>query len=254
MGPDMGNETRLPASIISHELANSRSQRKSLWPSFYEIEGRRTIAAGTDMPTNVEVPRTARVVSIDLDLAVAFYETFLPSGQDAKLIARVNESDFYPAFNVISDSLHRNAIMALCRIWDTQSDSANLNSLAKMFRNNQVLTDLARAGHVVDPKQMKKWQADVAKVKDSDELEALMAARHRALAHTANPNKAYRGKARVAVYGDERRVMEWTIPLVERANAFISYSYARPFDEQRTIRREHAAKFWARVGESSPAN
>jgi hypothetical protein len=203
------------------------------------------------MTTNVEVHRIARVISIDLDLAVAFYETFFPSGQDAKLIARVNKSDFHPAFNIISDSLHRNAIMALCRIWDTQPDSANLNSLAKMFGNNRVLADLARAGQAVDPKQMKRWQADVAKVKDSDELGALMTARHRALAHTANPNTGYKGRARVAVYGDERRVMEWTIPLVERANAFIGYSYVRPFDEQRRIRREHAAKFWAQVGKSS---
>jgi hypothetical protein len=202
------------------------------------------------MATTVEVHRTARVISIDLDLAVAFYETFFPTGRDANLIARVNKSDFYPAFNIISDSLHRNAIMALCRIWDTQGDSANLNSLAKMFGNNQLLADLARAGPSVDPKQMKKWQADIDRVNDSDEFEALMTARHRALAHTANPNRAYRGKARVAMYGDERRVMEWTIPLVERANDFIGYSYVRPFDDQRRIRREHAARFWAQVGQN----
>ena len=63
----------------------------------------------------VEVYRTAEAISEDLDLAVAFYETFFPSGQDAKLIARVNKSAFHPAFNIVSDSLHRNAIMALCR-------------------------------------------------------------------------------------------------------------------------------------------
>jgi hypothetical protein len=170
------------------------------------------------MTTNVEVHRTARVITIDLDLAVAFYETFFPSGQDADLIARVNKSDFHQAFNIISDSLHRNAIMALCRIWDTNPDSANLNSLARMFGNTQVLADLARASNTIDPQQMKKWQADVAKVKNSDELEASMMARHTALAQTASPNKGYKGKARAAVYGDERRVMEWTIPLVERAN------------------------------------
>jgi hypothetical protein len=57
------------------------------------------------MTTNVNVRRTAMVINIDLDLAVAFYETFFPSGQDATLIARVNRSDFYPAFNIVSDSL-----------------------------------------------------------------------------------------------------------------------------------------------------
>src|SRR5262249_10556007 len=99
-------------------------------------------------------------------------------------------------------------------------------------------------GHPVDSRQIETWQAEVAKVKDSDELQALMTARHRALAHTANPNKGYKGKARVAVYGDERKAIEWTIPIVESANTFIGYTYVRPFDEQRKIRREHAAKFW----------
>ena len=141
------------------------------------------------MTTHVEVHHIARFISIDLDR------------QDAKLVARVNNSDFYPAFNIVSDSLHRNAILALCRIWDTQSDSANLNSLANMLSNSQVLADLARAGHPVDPKQIEKWQAEAAKVRDSDEVKALMTARHRALAHTANPNRAYKGKARVAIYG-----------------------------------------------------
>jgi hypothetical protein len=41
--------------------------------------------------------------------------------------------------------------------------------------------------------------------------------------------------------------MEWTIRIVERANAFIGYAYVLPFDEQRKIRREHATKFWDRV-------
>src|SRR5262249_47547719 len=99
------------------------------------------------MATIVELRRIAKVISIDLDHAVAFHETFVPTGRDAGLIGRVNNTDFYPTFNIISDSLHRNAIMALCRIWDTQKDTANLNSLAKMFRNNHVLVELDKAGH-----------------------------------------------------------------------------------------------------------
>lgn len=62
-----------------------------------------------------DLVRTVRVISIDLDLALASYETHLPSGQDADLISRVNKYAFYPAFNVISDALHRNTIIALCR-------------------------------------------------------------------------------------------------------------------------------------------
>jgi hypothetical protein len=229
--------------LISQSIRGRRSRKQLNSPL------RRQHSDRLNERANVELYRTASVISIDLDLAVAFYETFFPSGQDADLIARMNKSDFYPAFNIISDSLHRNAIMAVCRIWDTRPDSANLNSLAKMLANNQVLADLARAGHPVDPKRLRKWYADVAQVNDSDELGALVAVRHRALAHTASPNKVYKDKARVAVYGDERRVIELTIPLVERANAFIG-TCVPPFDEQRKIRREHAAKFWTQVGQS----
>ena len=69
-----------------------------------------------------------------------------------------------------------------------------------------------------------------------EELEALRRARHRAIAHTATPNKLYKGKARVAQYGDERKVLECTIPLVEKARAFIGYSYVPLFGEHRRIR------------------
>jgi hypothetical protein len=71
--------------------------------------------------------RTMKAISKNLDLAVAFYETFVPTGQDGGLIDRVNAVEIYPAFNIISDALHINSIMALCRIWDTRRDTANLN-------------------------------------------------------------------------------------------------------------------------------
>jgi AbiU2 len=199
------------------------------------------------MASELEIHRTVRAISIDLDLAVAFYETYVPSGQDAGLIDRVNKSDFYPAFNVISDALHRNVIVTLCRIWDTRTDTANLNSLADEFRDPKVLADLRAIGHQVDPQHLGKWLTEIDMVSKSDELLALKRARHRAIAHTATPNEPYRGKARGAEYGDERKVIEWTIPLVERAGTFIGYSYVSGFDEQRRTRREHAVKFWDQI-------
>jgi hypothetical protein len=199
------------------------------------------------MSANLEIHCTVRAISIDLDLAVAFYETYVPSGQDEDLINRMNNTDFYPAFNVISDSLHRNIIITLCRIWDTRTDTADLNSLADEFRDPQVIADLKAIGHTVDPGQLSKWHAEIDAVNKSDELLALKRARHRAIAHTASPNEPYRGKARVARYGDERKIIEETIPLVEQAGAFIGYSYVSPFAEQRQIRREHATKFWGHV-------
>lgn len=97
------------------------------------------------MTANLEIHRTLRAISGDLDSAIAFYETFVPTGKDAALIERINKVDFYPAFNVISESLHQSVIATLCRIWDTRSDTADLNSLADEFRDAKVMADLAGA-------------------------------------------------------------------------------------------------------------
>jgi hypothetical protein len=47
---------------------------------------------GVAMPSNLEIHRSVRSISIALDETIAFYETYLPSGQDATLIERVNKS------------------------------------------------------------------------------------------------------------------------------------------------------------------
>jgi len=199
------------------------------------------------MPANLEIHRTVRAISINLDEAIAFYETFVPTGQDATLIDRMNGLDFYPAFNIISNSLHQSVIATLCRIWDTRRDTADLNGVADDLQDTQVIADLAAAGPAVDPKQLTKWLSEIDAVNKSDELLALKRARHRAIAHTATPNTPYQGPARVAQYGDERKIIERTIPLVEQAGAFIGYSYVSPYADQRRVRREHATKFWAHV-------
>jgi hypothetical protein len=80
------------------------------------------------MPANVEMLRTVRAISVNLDEAIAFYEIFVPTGQDTTLIDRINAVDFYPAFNAISDALHQCVIATLCRIWDARRDTADLNS------------------------------------------------------------------------------------------------------------------------------
>jgi hypothetical protein len=191
------------------------------------------------------IHRTVKAISSDLDLAIAFYETFVPSAKDARLIDRINKVSFYPAFNIISDSLHQSVILSLCRIWDKPADTANLNGLAREFRDAKVIADLAAVGYVVDQGKLRKWLSEINAGNNSTELSALRRARHRAIAHTPTPNKPYQGKVRVARYGDERKIMERTMPLVEQAGAFIGYSYGTPYVDQRRVRREHAEKFWA---------
>jgi len=144
------------------------------------------------MATNREIHRTVRAISIGLDETIAFYETYVPSAQNATLIERINKSGFHPAFNAISDALHRETILGLCRIWDKPNDTANLNQLAKEFRNKDVLSDLEKIGHNIDHVELKNWLIEVENNNKSDELEALRRARHRAIAHIATPNQPYK--------------------------------------------------------------
>jgi AbiU2 len=199
----------------------------------------------------LELLRIVRAISIGLDEAVAYFETYVPSGQNRTLLDRINRTGFHPAFNVVSDALHRNVIMALCRIWDTRDDTADINTVARAFRDPDMLAKLRADGHAMDAKELKAWLKAVGAVNNSMEFRALKRARHRALAHTATPNVPYDGSARVAQYGDERVVLEKTITLVEKAGEFINYTYIAPFAEQRRIRKEHAAAFWAEVAKDA---
>jgi hypothetical protein len=157
------------------------------------------------MAVEPEVRRTVMAINGDLDRAIAYYETYVPTGQDISLIDRINTVDFYPAFNIVSEALHINAILSLCRIWDTRKGTANLGGLAKKLRRSTVIADLTKAGHKIDQQQLLKWLHDIDIGDRSHELLALRRVRHRALAHRADPNEAYKGKARNAVLATSAR-------------------------------------------------
>jgi hypothetical protein len=198
---------------------------------------------------NIDLHRTLRAISIDLGLAISSYETFAPTGQDVSLIVRVTESGLYSPFKVISDSLHQSVVVTLCRIWDTRSDTADLNSVAHAFRNAKVIGDLAASGHTIDPGQLSNWLSDIGAVNRSGELLALKKLRHKGIAHRETPNLRHQpaGQVRGAVYGDERIIIEKTIPLVEQASAFIGYSYENQYADKQRIMKEEAVKFWEQV-------
>jgi hypothetical protein len=197
------------------------------------------------MATEVEIRRTLRTLIADLDRAIAFYETYVPTGQDINLIDRINKTDFYPAYNIISEALHINAILTLCRLWDSKKETASLCQLASKFCRS--MDELSKAGHKIHPQKIDKWLRDVEAGNKSGELLALRRIRHRALAHRADPNNTYTGKARNAVYGDERKVLEMTIPLIIEAGSFIGIVDTVPVDKQRKIRQDHAQKFWDKI-------
>src|SRR5258706_2266205 len=95
------------------------------------------------MAHNVQILRMLRGLDANLQEAIRCYALFRPTGSDKALIARINAAAINPGTNVISDSLHKIAVVALCRIWDKQGDAASLHRLLAELRKT------ARAGKVL---------------------------------------------------------------------------------------------------------
>jgi hypothetical protein len=203
------------------------------------------------MTFQINILRVARRISIDLDEAIAAYETFKPTGSDRRLIARVNGAGFHPAFNAISEALHRETILALCRIWDPTKNTSNINWLVREICKSHLLSSYSQSQQDAIKKGHPRWQLTIEKTNNSARFKALKRARDRAFAHSASPNQPYLGKARVAKYGDERRLIEITSALIEEINAAIGYWYVKPFKEQRLIRRKFSRGFWASMASQS---
>lgn len=182
----------------------------------------------------MDIHKTLEAIVNNVDEAIAFYEVFSPTGSDETLVSMVNQMGLHPEFNIVSDALHRGAILALCRIWDTRKDTANIDILESWIEKN---CNDERSVHAC------LWLKEVRSVRQSDELGALKRARNRALAHTARTE--YSGTARVAQYGDERRILDRTIALAENANKFFTISPPICFQVWRHDRATGARAFWS---------
>jgi hypothetical protein len=178
----------------------------------------------------------------DLYFAIANYEIFAPSAQDATLIERVNEKGSHAGFNVVSEALQLTVISALCRIWDKTSDAARMAEIARRLRKRPELAS--------DPKELERWLMDVERVEGSEELRALRGFRNVGLSHRHDPNqrdpRILSGTRRV-VHGDERVLLNKTVSIVERLNALIGVKDPLDFFGEREAWRQRAETFWRSV-------
>jgi transcriptional regulator with XRE-family HTH domain len=192
--------------------------------------------------SETEIRRLADTISEELYQAIAYYETYTPSGLDPALIGRVNRSGIHPGFNVVSEALQLGVITTLCRIWDKTRGSARIAEIARRLRKSP--------GLVNDAIGLAQWQADVEEIEQSEELDALRGFRNVGLAHKTDPNlldPRKLGDTRRVVNGDERRALEATISVVSRLNRLIDLNSRLDFYRQQNDWREHANTFWSAV-------
>ncbi|HEY1943500.1 MAG TPA: hypothetical protein VGH40_15410 [Roseiarcus sp.] len=205
---------------------------------------------------------TAMSVSRNLEEAIANYELFAPTGVNAELIDCINARKLNPGFNVISASLHHVIVISLCRIWDNRKGVASLWSINTLLKTNAYQDEreyiVKSSGYEstfsFDEHRFVDWSGKLDRASRSDSLAAIKVTRNNWLAHTAAPDAIYRGVARAEVYGDERNVIEMTIPLVEEANALIGHEFF-DFNILKQKWMDEAAIYWsaaASVGHGAP--
>lgn len=192
--------------------------------------------------SKIAIVQLAQTISDELDQAVAYYELFAPSGRDPALIDRVNRRQIHEGFNFVSEALQLGVITTLCRIWDKTRGTARITEVARRLRKVPSLVSDQAAGA--------QWQVDVKKIEKSVELEALRGFRNVGLAHRADPNAPdprSKSNTRRVLNGDERRVFEATITIVNNLNDLIGSSCRIEFGQHRQDWQGRASKFWGSV-------
>lgn len=117
------------------------------------------------MPLSNEHRRIAEAMNRDLAEAIACYGFFLLTGRDRALITKVNNGRVHPGYNVISESLHRSTILALCRLWDKSGDSVHIPKFVRVLAGSSI--------SVAAKVEIAKLKKQIGSVEQSDELEAL---------------------------------------------------------------------------------
>lgn len=189
----------------------------------------------------------------DLQLAIANYEVFGLAARDHQLIDRVNRIPSPGgghAFNVVSDALQLAVIGTLCRLWDKRRDAAHIPNIAKRLERNPAL--------VSDQAALPRWLKEVETMQHFEPLVTLRGYRNVGLSHTSDPNlpdprSLQHPRGRRVVHGDERKVLEATIPIVRELERLLDVTVdtAEARELSRAEWKRRAAGFWGAVGQGS---
>jgi hypothetical protein len=181
----------------------------------------------------------------DLTMAIAAEQVFRPAASDNELIKYFNIGFAGNAFNLVRHSLLFFQAMALMRLWDARKDVQSIPRLAYLLRDTGLVAKLvarerqathdtrrvetslgegekklpfSAARSTPDQRErelltkLSSWLGKVDATKDCTEIGRLRNYRHDILAHSAA--RSHRPQIPLPYYGDERKVLELTIPVV----------------------------------------
>jgi hypothetical protein len=80
----------------------------------------------------------------ELDAAIAVHEAWKVAAQNQPLGARIGTSRVAVAFLAVRDALKRDVLMALMRLWDSDTKAVSMRSVANILRDTRVVDALAK--------------------------------------------------------------------------------------------------------------
>ena len=174
----------------------------------------------------------------DLMTAVACFEIFRVAARDKTLLDRLGKSFSTGAFNAIRNSLYREVVLALMRIWDkSPKNNLRMEEIILNLTRSEVVASIKRRrreafgdmGHNADAaeaqvereiRQIKFIQNRIMRGSLRNAFKALEKHRNEFLAHSTL-GRSSASEIRDVVYGDERYLLRWSAILSKKLNLLL---------------------------------
>jgi hypothetical protein len=171
------------------------------------------------------------------------------------------------AFNVFKQGMHQFEIVRLCALWDSvKREKENIPTIIKLIDHPDVIEALAQetASHWRSKDDQQFAQEEAQKARDdlrkaiddsrtiiaSTRLASIMHLRDKHLAHSLSQTWSEKEREENKVeplppmkYGDERDMLNATIPIVEALYCWVNGT-SLSFEDSRKIDRENAKALW----------
>jgi hypothetical protein len=192
-------------------------------------------------------------------MAVAFHELWKPAAYDKDLHSRMGKSFASQAFLITRTALRREMVLALMRLWDTNTKGIRMQSVAATLRETEVIDALAldRVKALGMPEAIGQMRDDLGKRaaqvirlinkymeggSHDAVLKKLLALRHERLAHRQlAPTTATGANA------TDEEIEEFYQDNSKLIHILFSLANATAYDPEDTAKvyRHYASHFWA---------
>lgn len=208
-----------------------------------------------------QIKEAVNAAQDEIVMAIMFHETWKPTVYDQDLHNRMGNSFATHSFKIVRQSLRREMLLALMRLWDTNTQSIRMTNIAEKLRNKKffdaVIASRARGTGLLStgvdeairqtlvPKRdaavelVRKYSKDGAGYATFEKLRTL---RHERLAHRqTTPTKVTLADA------TDNEIESFYEDNLELIRLLLSLVLARGFDlkEAAGVYSHHAKYFWA---------